>query len=194
MTARNPHRLRSSYSKPAHRLSLAVTAAGLVMLFPAQAYASVTPGESFVYDWTETSPVGLTGTADFTLGPASGKAGVFDIAGFSVTQNGGFCSLCSTVSENLSLAFFDSTTGDVTGEITGSFLNQKGRTHTFKLFTTDTGTWTFDDTGPGGVTTTSVGTYKTTAVVSAVDEPAIALLLAPAAVALLIFRRRRNSA
>jgi hypothetical protein len=79
----------SPRSKPVLRLGLTVTAvAGLIILVAAQASGAATPGESFVYDWTQTSgtSIGLMGTADFTLGPASTKSGFFDIASFSVDE------------------------------------------------------------------------------------------------------------
>ncbi len=165
------------------------------MLSAAQTHAGVTPGQAFVYDWTETSgsDVGLTGTADFILGAASTtNPGYFDITSFSVTQKGGFCSLCTPLTEDLSGVLFDSMTDGVVGEITGSYNNTSGKTHTFQLTTTDlpAGTWTFDDHGPGGGTETSMGTYTTTA---AVDEPGTLLLLVAAGVGLLISSARRRS-
>jgi len=146
-----------------------------MMLLAAQAYASVTPGEQFVYDWTETagSQVGLTGTADFTLGPAATMPGFFSISSFAISQNGGFCGVCSPQTENLSSVLFDAGTLGLAGDITGSFLNNKGRVHTYDLVTTDLpeGAWTFADTGPGGVTQTSTGTYATRVSSTAVPEP-----------------------
>ena len=168
---------RVRYSRPVYRQGGAVAAAtALMTLLAAQAYASVTPGEQFVYDWTETagSQVGLTGTVDFTLGPIATTPGFFSISSFAVSQNGGFCGVCSPQSENLSSVLFDAGTLGLAGDITGSFLNSKGRLHTYDLVTTDlpAGGWTFADTGPGGVTQTSMGTYATRVSPTGVPEPA----------------------
>jgi hypothetical protein len=163
------------------RTSIGTAAAGVMMLLAAQAYAGATPGEQFVFDWTETSGshVGLTGTVDFTLGAAAGQAGFFTLNSFSVTQNGGFCGICTPLNEDLSGELFDSATGGLQGDVTGSYINTKGKTHTFDLTTMDLpgGTWTFDDTGSGGVTTVTMGDYKTTATTSSVPEPATLALL-----------------
>ena len=70
--------------------------------------------EQFVYDWTETSGshVGLTGMVDFTLGASdTSKPGFFTLASFTVTQSTGFCGICSPLTETLTGALFDSTTG-----------------------------------------------------------------------------------
>jgi hypothetical protein len=168
-------RRRVRHSKPVYRLGGAVTAAtALMMLLAAQAYASVTPGEQFVYDWTETagSQVGLTGTVDFTLGAAT-TPGFLSISSFAISQNGGFCGVCSPLSENLSSVLFDASTLGLAGDITGSFLNNKGRRHTYDLVTMDlpSGGWTFADTGPGGVRQTSMGTYATRVSTTGVPEP-----------------------
>jgi hypothetical protein len=146
-----------------------------MMLLAAQAYASVTPGEQFVYDWTETAgpQVGLTGTVDFTLGAAATTPGFFSISSFAISQNGGFCGVCTPLTENLSSVLFDSSTLGLAGDIKGSFNNNKGRLHTYDLVTMDlpSGGWTFADTGPGGVTQTSMGTYATRVSPTAVPEP-----------------------
>jgi len=179
------------------RRSRNATAAAItgLMLLAGPAYGTVTTGEAFVYDWTETSGtnIGLTGTVDFTLGPASTKSGFFDLASFTVTQNGGFCGVCSPLSETLSGALVDASTLGVVGSITGTYSNSKGKVHTYDLTTTDlpAGTWTFGDTGPGGVTQTSKGTYSVVGTTTGVDEPGTLLLLIPAGVALLISLRRR---
>ena len=171
-------------------------AALVTMVLATPVHASATPGEQFVYDWTETSGsnVGLMGMVDFTLGAAdASKPGFFTITSFNITQTGGFCGVCSPLSENLSGALFDSTTGGTLGDITGSYKNGKGKTHTFDLMTMDlpAGTWTFDDTGPGGVTTVSMGTYKTSAVTMGVPEPATLGLLCLGFAGIGLFRRRR---
>jgi hypothetical protein len=198
MRSRNPYRPCRLRAKSAHRRSATVLAlAGLMTLLVGPVYATVTPGEQFVYDWTETSGTnpGLSGTVDFTLGPASTMTGFFSVSSFDVTQNGGFCALCSPLSESLSSVLFDAATLGLVGDITGQYLNNKGRTHTYDLVTVDlpTGTWTFADTGPGGATQTSQGTYNISLSTrtTAVDEPATLLLLIPAGVALLISLRRR---
>jgi hypothetical protein len=172
----NLFRRRVRHPSPVHRLGGAVAAAtALMMLLAAQAYASVTSGEQFVYDWTETagSQVGLMGTVDFTLGPTATMPGFFSISSFAISQTGGFCGVCSPLTENLSSVLFDAATLGLAGDITGSFQNNSGRLHTYDLVTMDlpAGTWTFADTGPGGVTQTSMGTYATRVSTTAVPEP-----------------------
>jgi hypothetical protein len=163
------------------------------MLFGVNAYATVTAGDQFVYNWTETSPnPSLSGTVDITLGAAT-TPGFFSVSSFSVFQTGGFCGICTPVSENLSAASFDGSTLGLVGNVTGSFLGSGG-THTFNLITTDLpgGMWTFSDLKVATDTTqTSRGTYTTTA--TAVDEPGILVLLVPAGVGVLAsFMRRRR--
>jgi hypothetical protein len=163
----------------------------------AQAFGADTPGETFVFDWTETvgSNVGLTGMVNLTLGPA-GTGGLFDVSSFDVTSKGGFCGICTPKSEILTGVSFDSTTNGLVGDITGSYVNGKGRTHTFDLTLVDLpmATWTFADTGPGGLTTTSMGTYTTKTGVTSVDEPETLLLLIPAIGGLAVSLRRRRRA
>jgi hypothetical protein len=200
MNFRNPHRLRTPLLKSACRPALVASAAAALMtLFGAQSFGADTTGETFVFGWTETSGnnVGLTGMVDLTLGPVSTQSGFFDLSTFDVTQAGGFCGICTPKSENLGSALFDATTNGLMGDITGSYVNSKGKTHTFTLTLTDlpSGMWTYADTGPGGSTQTSMGTYKTTAATATgVDEPATMLLLIPAAAGLGIALRRRRSA
>ena|ERR1700694_3657089 len=172
----NLFRRRVRHSRLVYRPGGAAAAAtALMMLLAAQAYASVTPGEQFVYDWTETAgpQVGLTGTVDFTLGAAATTPGFFSISSFAISQNGGFCGVCTPLTENLSSVLFDSSTLGLAGDIKGSFNNNKGRLHTYDLVTMDlpSGAWTFADTGPGGVTQTSMGTYATRVSTTGVPEP-----------------------
>lgn len=197
MAFANPNRLRHSHPDTVRRSLATAAVAGLMTFVAAQASGADTPGETFVFDWAETSGghVGLTGGVDLTLGAASTMTGFFDVASFAVTQKGGFCGICTPVSENLSGILFDATTGRLVGDITGSYLNSSGKTHTFTLTTTDlpSGTWTFADTR-NGVTTTSMGTYTTASAVTGVDEPETLLLLLPALGGLAISLRRRRRA
>jgi hypothetical protein len=186
--------------RPYQRLSLHTAFAALMMLFVGPAYAAVTPGETFLYDWTETTGAnpGLTGTVDFTLGPASTMSGFFTIASFQVSGPGGFCGVCTPLTTNLSGELFDAATLGVVGDVTGTFKASGGGLHTFDLIVTNLpdGAWTYENTGPAGsacsATCTSTGTYTTA--VAAVDEPATLLLLIPAGVGLLISLRRRRRA
>jgi hypothetical protein len=172
-------------------------AAGVVLTLAlaAPAHADVDAGDQYVYNWTEIGPVpGLSGTADLTLG-APISAGIFRISSFSVFQNGGFCGVCNSPTEDLSLVSFYAATLGVVGTVTGSFTGQHGGTHTFDLTTHDivggTGTWVFDDFNvTSDSTTRSNGTYATT--VLSVDEPSVLFLLAPGlgAVAWLAWRRK----
>ena len=194
MNLANPYRPGNPLLKSVRRPALVASAAAALMtLFGAQAFGADTTGETFVFGWTETSGknVGLTGMVDLTLGPASTESGFFDLSSFDVTEAGGFCGICTPKSENLGSALFDATTNGLVGDITGSYVNSTGKTHTFTLTLTDAGMWTYADTGPGGSTQTSMGTYKTSAAVSGVDEPATILLLIPAAAGLGIALRRR---
>ena len=182
-----------------------VGAAALVtMLLAAPTHAADTPGETFVFDWTETSPnPSQHGSVDLTLG-AKTSSGVFDISSFDVTSAGGFCGICTpALPLNLTDIHFDPTTNGVFGDIKGSYTQNKNgtiKTHTFTL-ETETGTlpsgltWQFADTGLGGSTQTSMGTYTTSvAVTTGVDEPATILLVVPAAAGLGIALRRRRRA
>jgi hypothetical protein len=199
MFLRNPHR-PFDFKAVRHLAGALALSAGSAMLCGAPAYAGVTPGEQFVYDWVETggSHIGLTGMVDFTIGAAlTTKPGWYSLSAFDVTASGGFCGICTPETLVLVGASVDGATLGVSGEITGSYLNTKGKDHSFDLMTTDlpSGTWTFLDTGPGGVTSTTTGTYKVVpGVTTGVDEPTIALLLAPGAAALLLARRRRSRA
>lgn len=198
MSTSNPYRLRHAQRNAARRSLFVAATAGLITLAGGQAFGADTPGETFVFDWTETSGanVGLTGMVDLTLGVASTESGFFNVSSFDVTSTGGFCGICTPKTENLSGILFDATTNGLMGDITGSYLNNKGKTHTFTLVTTDlpSGGWTFADTGPGGSTTTSMGTYTTKTVTTSVDEPETLLLLIPAIGGLAVSLRRRRRA
>jgi hypothetical protein len=198
MRSKNSLRPHGCRSQSALRIGLAVTAAGFMMLAGMAANAGPDySGEQFLFHWTETSgsDIGLTGSADLTLGPASAtKPGYFDVASFAIIYNGGICGICSPVSENLSGELFDSTTSGLAGTVTGSFLTKNGSTATFTLDTMDlpTGTWTFDAVNAAGATATADGTYTTTTV-SSVDEPATLLLFITAALGLLVCLGRRRT-
>jgi len=192
MSVRNPHR-HGRLSPGAILCSTSATITGVVMLMSTPAYAAVTPGETFVYDWAEIShgqPV-ETGTADFTLGSASTTMpGWFTISAFAVSSFGGH----SPKTENLTDVLFDPATDGVVGSITGTFIGHGGGTHTFDLVTTNLpdGTWSFTNASSHGTVTDS-GTYTTAAATkTSVDEPGILLLLIPAGVTLLAARRRRS--
>lgn len=197
MSCANPYRLRHAHRHAARRSLVVAATAGLITLGGGQAFGADTPGETFVFDWAETmgSNVGLTGMVDLTLGAASTESGFFQVSSFDVTSAGGFCGICTPKTENLGGMLFDATTNGLVGDITGSYLNSKGKTHTFTLVTTDlpSGGWTFADTGPGG-TATSMGTYTTKTVTTPVDEPETLLLLIPAIGGLAVSLRRRRRA
>lgn len=191
MSSTSPHR-RECLS-PRSILGATIALATVALLVAAPTHAADTPGETFDYDWAEISGShpGETGTADFTLGPASTTMpGWFTISAFAVSSFGGH----SPKTENLTDVLFDPATDGVVGSITGTFIGQGGGTHTFDLVTTNLpdGTWTFTNVSHHGTVTDS-GTYTTAAATkTSVDEPGTLLLLIPAGVALLAARRRRS--
>lgn len=195
--SRRPTRLERSARFRLSRLARgAVTlAGGLAVTLAMQAHAAVMPGDQFVYNWTEITGrfPGLTGTVDITIGAPTNTPGFFSFTVFDITQSGGFCGVCTPLTEDLTKVSFNSATLGVLGEVTGSFLGQGGGFHTFDLLTADLpgGTWTFTDVHvTGGFTEVSTGTYTTT--VKSVDEPSGLLLLGLGVGALAWFRRRRN--
>ena len=196
MKSASPYRLQRVPAIRTRRVGGVVTAAAAGLMLLVGSTNADTPGQTFVFDWTETmgGAVGLTGMVDLTLGAASTETGFFDISSFDVTSKGGFCGVCTPQTENVSGILFDATTNGVVGDITGSYVNGKGKTHTFTLTTTDqpAGTWMFMDAGPGGTTTMSMGTYTTSAAVTSADEPATIFLLIPAAAGLALALRRRR--
>jgi hypothetical protein len=185
---RKPTQQDSSHSRLSRRAFSAITvAAGLAVSLAMPAHAEVLPGDQFVYEWTELSPdPGLTGTADITIGDPNTT-----IASFAIFQNGGFCGVCTPLSEDLSGVSFDPATLGVTGHVTGSFQDQANGVHTFDLATELGGTWIFDEVDPTGLEETSTGTYVV--VVKTVDEPSVLGLLGLAFAALAGFRPRRSA-
>ncbi len=192
MSSANPHRPSNPHSKLNRLTALALV--GVAGIFSSAQASAATAGETFVFDWTETSgaDVGLTGMVDLTLGAASSKAGFFDVSMFDVTAAGGFCGVCTPKTVDLTGLLFDATTNGLVGDVTGSYLNTKGNTHTFNLSITDlpAGTWTYADAGPAG-TSTDMGTYTTTQKTS-VPEPTTLGLLGLGMFTMGIFRRRRG--
>jgi len=155
-----------------------LVAGGLAALcvFPVQ--AAVTTGDQFTSLFTETSgsDPGSTGTATLTVGtPAS--PGFFNISNFSVIVDPDLCFSCGLLSENLSGVSFDTTTFDLKGHITGTFLGSGGNLHRFDLALTDpAGTWTFTNIREfDGRTDISSGTY--TPAISAIPEPSSWVML-----------------
>jgi hypothetical protein len=173
-------------------------AGGLLLAFAMQAHAAIMAGDQFIFNFIVTAgpATGLTGSVDVTLGAAQADP-YFAIAGFDVTQAGGFCGVCTPLTEDLSHAQFDSATFGLLGEITGTFIGSGGNnTHSFDLVLTDivngTGTFTFTNTKlvePPQVEVDS-GTY--TPLVPAVDEPSEMVLLALGLVSLAASRRRKR--
>jgi hypothetical protein len=160
-----------------------------------QAHAAVMPGDRFIFNWIATGGpnTGVTGSANVTIGAAEANP-FFGIAGFDVTA-GGFCGVCSPLTEDLSAAQFDSATFGLLGDITGSFLGGGGGLHTFDLILTDivsgTGTFAFTDTRVGEGSVTNTGTF--TPLVASVDEPSAMFLFALALAGILGSRRRKQS-
>lgn len=170
-------------------------AAALMLAFAMQAHASVMPGDHFTFDWLATAgpDAGASGSADVTIGAAQASP-FFGIASFDVTA-GGFCGVCTPLTEDLTGVQFDSATFGVLGTITGSFLGQGGGTHTFNLALGDVGggagTFTFSDTkSADGSVAVNSGTY--TPLVASVDEPSEMLLFAIGLVGLAATSRRRK--
>jgi hypothetical protein len=189
-----PETLHSRFSRLA--LCAVTTACGLLLAFAMQAHAAVMPGDDFTFDWIATvgPSAGASGSTNVTLGAAQ-AAPFFGIVSFDVTV-GGFCGVCSPLTEDLSAAQFDSATFGVLGDITGSFLGQGGGTHTFDLLLNDivggVGTFTFSDTRViDNTTAVNSGTY--TPLVAAVDEPSEMALLALGFLGIAASRRRKRS-
>jgi len=181
---------RSSNVPPLSRFArTAIIIAGcLAMNLGIQAHAAVSQGDHFVFHWQETGGA-HTGAVDLTVGaPLPPPPPVFfSIDSFVVTQQGGFCGVCTPMSEDLSGAVFNSTTLGLIGEITGTF-DQQSELHSFVLTLTDTvggqpGTWIFEDSCDDCETDTTRGTYVVVAA-PVVPEPTTLMLLGSGLVAL----------
>jgi hypothetical protein len=189
-----PESLRSRLSRSALRAF--TTACGLLLALAMQAHAAVMLGDHFVFNWIATGgpDTGATGSINVTIGAAQANP-FFGIASFDVTV-GGFCGVCSPLTEDLSATQFDSATFGLLGDITGSFLGQGGGTHTFDLLLNDIvgglGTFTFSDTRViDNTIRVNSGTY--TPLVASVDEPSAMFLLALGLAGIVASRRRKQS-
>ncbi len=161
--------------------------AGLVMVIAVQAHATIMPGDQFIIDFSETSPSNIPdiATATVTIDGPSASPGFDKVSNLSVIGQGGNCLTCGLISQDLSFLLFDTTSLDLSGTVTGSFLGSGGNLHTFTLALTDAPnpTWTFTNVRVFDQRTDiSSGPYTTQ--IAPVPEPASILLVSTSLAAL----------